>query len=66
LVKLIDKPLIETTITIVTAYGVYLLADALHTSAILAVIVASLILAAMVDMLGCLSEHEKQSIPFGV
>jgi CPA1 family monovalent cation:H+ antiporter len=44
LVKLIDEPLIETTITIVTAYGVYLLADALHTSAILAVIVASLIL----------------------
>lgn len=44
LVKLIDEPLIETTITIVTAYGVYLLADALHASAILAVIVASLIL----------------------
>ncbi len=43
-VRLIDEPLIETTITLVTAYGVYLLADALHTSGILAVIVAGLIL----------------------
>ncbi|HVB21255.1 MAG TPA: sodium:proton antiporter [Ktedonobacteraceae bacterium] len=44
LVKFIEEPLIETTITIVTAYGVYLLADALHTSGILAVIFAALIL----------------------
>ncbi|MBV9688726.1 MAG: sodium:proton antiporter [Ktedonobacteraceae bacterium] len=43
-VKMIDDPLIETTITIVTAYGVYLLADFLHTSGILAVILAGLIL----------------------
>lgn len=43
-VTLIDEPLIETTITIVTAYGVYLLADALHTSGILAVILAALLL----------------------
>lgn len=43
-VHLIDDPLIETTITIVTAYGLYLLADALHTSGILAVIVGALIL----------------------
>ncbi len=43
-VHYIDEPLIETTITLVTAYGVYLLADALHTSGILAVIVAGLIL----------------------
>ena len=44
LVKLIDDPLIETTITVVTAYGVYLLADALHTSGILALILAGLLL----------------------
>lgn len=43
LVKYIDDPLIETTITIVTAYGVYLLADFVHMSGILAVIVAGLI-----------------------
>jgi len=44
LVKLIDDPLIETTLTILTAYGVYLLADTLHTSGILAVILAALLL----------------------
>lgn len=44
LVSFIDEPLIETTITIVTAYGIYLLADALHTSGILAVIFAALII----------------------
>lgn len=42
-VKLIDDALIETTITIITAYGVYLLADFLHTSGILAVIITGLI-----------------------
>jgi Na+:H+ antiporter len=42
--KRIDDPLIETTITIIVAYGVYLLADILHLSAILSVIVAGLIL----------------------
>lgn len=44
IVKHIDDPLIETTITIVTAYGVYLLAGALGTSGIIALIVAALIL----------------------
>jgi len=44
LVRHIDDPLIETTITLVTAYGVYLLADTLHTSGILAVILAALVL----------------------
>lgn len=43
-VRFIDEPLIETTITLVTAYSVYLLADGLHASGILAVIVAGLIL----------------------
>jgi len=44
LLKLIDDPLVETTITIIAAYGVYLLADFLHTSGILAVILAGLLL----------------------
>jgi CPA1 family monovalent cation:H+ antiporter len=44
-VRYIDDPLIETTITIITAYGVSLLANAFHSSNILAVIVAILILA---------------------
>ena len=43
-VSYINEPLIETTITLVTAYGVYLLADFFHMSGILAVIVAGLIL----------------------
>ncbi|TMC23308.1 MAG: hypothetical protein E6J34_03390 [Chloroflexi bacterium] len=43
LVKYIDDPLVETTITIIVAYGVYLLADTLHLSAIMAVIVAGLV-----------------------
>lgn len=43
-VKRIDEPLMEITITIITAYGVYLLADELHLSAIIAVITAALVL----------------------
>lgn len=43
LVRHIDEPLIETTITLVLAYGMYLVADFFHTSGILAVIVAGLI-----------------------
>ncbi|HEX4206000.1 MAG TPA: sodium:proton antiporter [Ktedonobacteraceae bacterium] len=43
-VKHIDEPLIEITITIIAAYGTYLLADYLGCSGILAVIVAGLIL----------------------
>ncbi|HZO72123.1 MAG TPA: cation:proton antiporter [Ktedonobacteraceae bacterium] len=51
-VKFIDDPLIETTITIVTAYGVYLLADSLHASGILAVIMAGLILGSYGQRMG--------------
>lgn len=40
--KYIDEPLFETVVTLVTAYGTYLLADAVHMSGILAVIVAGL------------------------
>jgi CPA1 family monovalent cation:H+ antiporter len=61
LVKLIDDPLIETTITIVTAYGVYLLADALHTSGILAVILASLLLGSYGRRIG-MSEHTREAV----
>ena len=44
IVRRFDEPLVETTLTIVTAYGVYLLADRLGLSAIVAVIVAALVL----------------------
>jgi CPA1 family monovalent cation:H+ antiporter len=40
----IDEPVLETTITLVSAYGLYWVADALHLSAIIAVIVAALVL----------------------
>lgn len=39
-----DEPLSETTVTIVAAYGIYLLADGLHLSGILAVVTMGLIL----------------------
>ncbi len=61
LVKIIEEPLIETTITIVTAYGVYLLADALHTSGILAVIFASLVLGSYGRRIG-MSEQTREAV----
>jgi len=61
LVKFIDDPLIETTITIVTAYGVYLLADALHTSGILAVILAALLLGSYGRQIG-MSERTQEAV----
>lgn len=42
--KRLDEPVLETTVTLLTAYGLYWLADALHVSAIVAVIIAGLIL----------------------
>jgi CPA1 family monovalent cation:H+ antiporter len=44
LLPLVTDHLIETTVTAVMAYGVYLLADVLHTSGILAVVAATLVL----------------------
>jgi len=44
LVRHVDDHLIETTITVVVAYGIYLLAEALQVSGILAVITAALVL----------------------
>ena len=61
LVRLIDEPLIETTITLVTAYGIYLLADALHTSGILAVILAALLLGSYGRRIG-MSEHTREAV----
>ncbi len=61
LVRLIDEPLIETTITIVTAYGVYLLADELHTSGILAVILAALLLGSYGRRTG-MSERTREAV----
>lgn len=42
--RLLDEPLVETTVTLITAYGLYWLADQLHISPLVTVIVASLIL----------------------
>jgi CPA1 family monovalent cation:H+ antiporter len=61
LVKLIDDPLIETTLTILTAYGVYFLADTLHTSGILAVILAALLLGSYGRKKG-MSERTQETI----
>ncbi|HLH63481.1 MAG TPA: sodium:proton antiporter [Ktedonobacteraceae bacterium] len=61
LVRLIDEPLIETTITIVTAYGIYLLADTLHTSGILAVIFAALLLGSYGRRTG-MAEHTLEAV----
>lgn len=61
LVRLIDEPLIETTLTIVTAYGIYLLADTLHTSGILAVIFAGLVLGSYGRHIG-MSEQVREDV----
>jgi CPA1 family monovalent cation:H+ antiporter len=60
-VRHIDDPLIETTITIVTAYGVYLVADFLHTSGILAVILAGLIVGSYGRSIG-MSERTREAV----
>ncbi len=61
IVRHIDDPLIETTITLVTAYGVYLLADTLHTSGILAVILAALVLGSYGRSTG-MSEQTRETV----
>lgn len=57
----VDDALIETTMTIVTAYGTYLLADALHTSGIVAVVIAGLILGSYGRETG-MSERSQQAV----
>ena len=61
LVRFIDEALIETTVTIIAAYGVYLLADTLHVSGILALIVASLIFGSYGRRIG-MSEHTREAV----
>jgi CPA1 family monovalent cation:H+ antiporter len=61
LVRVIDDPLIETTLTIVTAYGIYLLADTLHTSGILAVVLAALVLGSYGRRIG-MSERTSEDV----
>ncbi len=60
-VKYIDDPLIETTITIIAAYGVYLLADTLHASGILALILAALIFGSYGRHIG-MSEQTREAV----
>jgi CPA1 family monovalent cation:H+ antiporter len=61
LVQRIEDPLIETTLTIIIAYGVYLLADTLHLSAILAVIAAGLVLGSYGRYVG-MSESSRAAV----
>ena len=61
IVKFIDDALIETTITLVAAYGVYLIADSFHMSGILAVIVAGLILGSY-GRARSMSEHTREAV----
>ncbi|GHO48777.1 cation:proton antiporter [Ktedonospora formicarum] len=61
IVKRIDEPLMEVTLTIITAYGVYLVADQLHLSAIMAVIVAALVLGNYGRRVG-LSENSRVAV----
>jgi CPA1 family monovalent cation:H+ antiporter len=60
-VRFIDDPLIETTVTIIAAYGVYLLADTLHVSGILALIIASLIFGSYGRQFG-MSEQTRDAV----
>jgi CPA1 family monovalent cation:H+ antiporter len=60
-VRRIDEPLVETTMTIITAYGVYLQADLLHLSAIIAVIVAALVVGNYGRLIG-MSERTRMAV----
>ncbi len=59
--KFVDEPLFETIVTIVTAYGSYLLADALHVSGIIAVVVAGLVIGSYGRSIG-LSEQTRETV----
>lgn len=60
-VKYVDDSLIEITITVVAAYGVYLLADFFHMSGILAVIVAGLIIGSY-GQVNFMSERTREAV----
>jgi CPA1 family monovalent cation:H+ antiporter len=61
MVRYVDDHLIETTLTFVSAYGVYLLADFLHASGILAVIITGLILGSYGRSHG-MSAHTQEAV----
>lgn len=60
LLRLVDEHLIEITVTVCVAYGVYLLAVALHTSGLLAVVGAGLVLGSYGQRTG-MSERTRQA-----
>jgi CPA1 family monovalent cation:H+ antiporter len=60
-VSRLDAPLIETTLTVVAAYGAYLLADAIHASGILAVVATGLIVGSYGRSIG-MSEHTQETV----
>ncbi|HEX4713430.1 MAG TPA: sodium:proton antiporter [Ktedonobacteraceae bacterium] len=60
LLRLVDDHLIEMTVTVSVAYGVYLLGVALHTSGLLAVVGAGLVLGSYGRRTG-LSDHAQQA-----
>lgn len=60
-VVFIDDPLIETTITLIAAYGLYLLADSLHVSGIMTLIVAVLIFGSYGRRIG-MSERTREAV----
>jgi CPA1 family monovalent cation:H+ antiporter len=60
-VQRFDEPLIETTITIIIAYGVYLLADTLTVSPLMAVIAAGLVLGSYGRYIG-MSERTRLAV----
>ncbi len=43
MIRRIDEPLVETTLTVVLAFGAYLLAESFHVSGVLAVVAAGLV-----------------------
>jgi len=61
LVRLVDDSLIAMSVTFSTAYGVYLLGEALHTSGLLAVVTAGLVIGSSGRRTGR-SEHTQEAV----
>jgi Na+:H+ antiporter len=59
----IDDPVVETTITLLSAYGIYWVADAAHLSAIIAVLVTALMLGNYGRIVG-MSERTRTALIF--
>ncbi len=60
-VRHLDESLLETTVTIVAAYGTYLLAEAFHSSGILAVVIAGLIVGSY-GRTQSMTEHTQETV----